>query len=1189
MAAEAWPAMSIPASGFIENAGQLADDSIRFYTAGPVPAAFTDALVIFQVRGPECAAFYTMRFAEARNVRPAGTGARQCNSNFFLGDDPSRWRTGVATYEGLLYAGVYPGVDLRFLARDGGLKYEFVVAPGADPAAIALKFEGASPSVEGDCLLLDTPAGVVRDAGFAVYQQAGSGRAAVSARMVAEGGRLFYDIGAYDRSRPLVIDPLIGTTVLGGSGDDYAIATAVDRLDNGYIAGETLSADFPTTASAYSTRQSGANSTFDMFVVKLAPDGKRALFSTYIGSSGNDFVHDLRVDVAGFVYLTGYTYGFDLPTTNGSFDRTYNGYGDAFALKLSPAGTKLQFSTFLGGDDVDFGYALALGEDGSVYVAGGTVSIDLPTTAGALQTSIKAGTSLQDGFVLRLSPDGSALRYCTYLGGGGMDYVLAVQADGEGCAFMTGATASPDFPTTAGAFSGHNRDQDAFVAKLDPSGSSLRYSTFVGGAGTDVGNALALDATGGCFIAGDTSSYDLPATPRPATGQYRGYWDCFAARLDEEGARLTFCGYIGGFGDDSAAALFLDAGGNLTIAGTTDSADLATTPAAVHGTPQGGQDLFIARLDAGARHLIYQSYLGGKGDDTCAGAALDPAGNVCLAGTTSSADIFGPTGAAACGTEVFLARLAPVCVPGPPGLTLATGDHTVALEWTEPEWGAGDLTGYMVYRGLSKSELNVSWRLPAEVRDLKDEGLDNGVNYIYSVIAVNASGEGARSTLRTAMPGLRPSPPRNLTASGRPSKVVLSWQAPELTYEMPVLKYRVHRWISGNPTRSLRDVVNATTCEDSSVYNDFTYFYEVTAVNIIGESDPSGIASGLASERPSPPQNLTAYLDGRAVTLSWDPPENQGIGSIGDYFVYYQLDDGRRKLVGRTPVMLYVDRELLAGTYHYRVLANSTVGEGYLTDEAVVNITNLPPVASFAVNSLEGTSTAPFNFSSTSYDRDTFIVNYTWDFGDKTRAYKQDPAHFYPRRGVYNVTLRVRDVDGAEAQSSGMVSVLNTPPSMGALSPGASIIAYKGRSREFSITPLDPDRDTLETTWLLNGSVAGTGHKIKITFNLTGSYLLTATLSDGEASARAFWNVTVMPEPPPEPTHVPWYWILGAALASAAALTGILLLRRRAAGPRTPPERASPAPRKRAPGPARRKARPVKRASQKPIIRKRYS
>jgi len=1183
------PAVAVPASGFIENAGQLADGSIRFYTAGPVSAAFTDTGVLFRAQGPERVADYAMRFARARAVRPTGLGALPGTSNFILGNDPSGWRTGVATYEALVYADLYAGIDLRFLVRDGNLKYEFVVRPGGDPAGIRLEFSGARPSICGDSLFLDTPAGRISDSGFTVYQGEGAGRIAVDARMVAAGSGVGYEIGSFDRSSALVIDPVISSTVIGGGGDDYAIAMTVDRFNNAYLAGETLSIDFPATPNAWSNRSRAGNSTFDLIVVKLAPDGTRALFSTYIGSSGNDFAHDLRVDESGFVYVTGYTYGFDFPVTNGSFDPTYNGYGDVFVLKLSPTGTTLVLSTFIGGDDVDFGYAMALGPDTSMYVAGGTLSIDFPTTAGAFQPSIRTGSSTEDGFVLRLAANGSALEYCTYLGGEGLDHVLGIQADGEGHAFVTGTTSSPDFPTTEGAFSRVLQDQDAFVARLDPSGSSLEYSTFLGGSGTDIGNALAIDGSGGCYVTGDTNSYNFPVVFEAATGYYHGKWDCFAARLDETGARLAFSGYLGGSGDDNSAAILVDDGGNVTVAGTTSSADIATTPAAEQRALPGRRSLLVARLDPSAQRILYASYLGGHGDDACAGAALDAAGHVCLAGTTASADFPGAPAGTPNGTNVFLVRLAPVCVPGPPAMRLSTGSHAVFLNWTEPEMGAGSILGYVLYRGLQKSALNITWRIPAEVSDFSDERLDNGIYYYYALSAVNASGEGERSTARTVMPGIRPSAPRNLTAAGRPSRVILSWQAPELTYDLPVLKYRLFSWNPGTASQLLAEVVNVTMYVDLRVYNDFAYFYQVSAVNIIGESDPSEEAFARPSERPSPPQNLTAYLNGRAVTLSWDTPDNPGIGLIEDYFVYYQFEDGRRKLVGRTPVRLYVDRELLAGTYRYRVAANSTVGEGYLSEELSVNITNLPPVAGYTVNALEGTTGQPFAFSSTSYDRDTYIVNYTWQFGDGNRSNKQDPTHYFPRRGLYNITLRVRDVDGAEANTTGMISVLNTPPSIGAYTPGAYTLVYRGRSREFSITPLDPDADQLETAWSLNGSASGKGHKVRITFNLTGSYVLTATLSDGEATSRTSWNVTVVPAPPPPPARSSWSGLLGAALAAAVVVSGLAAFWRRAArhpaAPRVPQRNV----RKRVKRPAAPRPRPGKKASQKPIIRKRYS
>ncbi|MBM4249374.1 MAG: PKD domain-containing protein [Euryarchaeota archaeon] len=1180
---------ALPPQGFIENAGQLSDGSIRFHTTGPIPAAFTDTGVTFLVRGPAGPAACAMRFAGARPVRPAGLDLLPAPCNFMFGNDHARWRTGVPAFGGLLYEGLYTGIDLRFLAREGGLKYEFSVAPGADPAAIALEYEGAVPSPEGRAVRLDTPAGPLRDGEPVAYQPSEGGPTAVEVLPVVSGSRVSFWLGGYDRSRPLVIDPLLCCTVVGGSADDYAMAMAVDRFDNAYITGETLSADFPVTPNNWSGRPLGDPSSFDLLVVKLAPDGRRVLFSTYIGSGANDFAHDIRVDGSGFVYVTGYTYGFDFPVTNGSFDRSYNGYGDVFVLKLSPAGTTLLFSTYVGGDDVDFGYALAVAGDLSVIVAGGTRSMDLPVTPGAFQTSIRTGPSDEDAFVLRLSSDGSTLQYCTYLGGGGRDYVLAVEADAAGRATVAGTTTSPDLPVTAGALSSSLGDTDAFVARLGDRGDDLEFCTYLGGSGVDTAASLVLEDSGGCLVAGETTSSDFPGAFSGAGGPLKGRRDCYVARVAGDGTRVDGSTFFGGSGDESAAGLVRDSGGNITLAGSTSSGNLPVTAAASGNGSGGLTDLFIARFDSSFRDLLYASYLGGAGNDTCAGVAFGASGELVLAGTTDSPDLPGTTNGTDGSRDVFLARLAPVCVPGEPTLTVKAGDHAVLLRWTPSRVGSGGLTGYAVYRGKAPGALALSCGLQAGQLEYLDSGLENGVMYHYALSARNASGESALSAVRAAMPGLPPSAPRNLTAAAAPSLVSLSWEQPEALHDLPVLKYRLSRWRSGTASALHAEVVNATSFEDRSASNDILYCYVVTAVNIIGEGDHSNEVQAMPSGRPSAPENLSVRADGRSATLIWDRPSNLGAGEVTGYTVFLQLDDGRRRMLGTTRVCLFVDRNLSVGNHSYRVRADSVLGEGYLSDTVTVEILNLPPVAGFTVDRLEGTTATPFAFSSApSYDRDLEIVNYTWRFGDGTTAYEQDPIHYYPRRGLYNITLRVRDRDGGEATAEGMVLVLNTPPSVVSALPGPSLVVRRGGFREFALTVVDPDLDVVVTTWYLDGALRGTGNATRLTFDRTGEHSVVAEVSDGESTTRVGWNVTVEPEPPAG-GRLPESWVAGAVAAAAAAVAGAAVFRLRAArrsgGPGGPAGRKGTG---RA-GPGRSRRRPVRRAPQKHIIRKRYS
>jgi hypothetical protein len=507
-------------------------------------------------------------------------------------------------------------------------------------------------------------------------------------------------------------------------------------------------------------------------------------------------------------------------------------------------------------------------------------------------------------------------------------------------------------------------------------------------------------------------------------------------------------------------------------------------------------------------------------------------------------------------SDVFITKLETVAVPTAPSLSIQTGHHTATVTWERPELGDA-VQGYILYRGTDPGSLNVSWRLGQDDLRFQNGGLENGVDYYYAVLAFNASGDGERSAAVRAMPGLRPSPPRDLRGWPGPGWVRLDWTAPAETYDLPVLRYTIFRWGSGVPSTALA-VTNATSYEDRAVDNDFSYSYMVCADNIIGESDQSEQVTLMPSAVPSMPANLTAYLNGRTVTLSWDTPVNPGIYPITDYRVLRSLGDERSRVIGSTEVRIYHDEQLAAGNYSYRVVANTTAGEGYNTDDAAVTIINLPPVARFRVEPLEGNSTDPFVFTSTSFDMDVGIVNYTWNFGDGTRAYKENPVHYYPRRGFYNITLNVRDSDGATAQSSGMVEVFNTPPSIKLPAPQSDIVVSRGSSRMFSIVPSDPDEDLLVATWYLNGTEVGTGNQTRLRFPELGVYVVRAAVSDGEASCGNSWNVTVVPPPPPPPMQLPWRWVLGALLAVAFIGGVYISVRGRAAARKVPAAETAP-------------------------------
>jgi hypothetical protein len=522
-------------------------------------------------------------------------------ANYFIGNDPAQWRTAVPTYAKVYYRNVYPGIDLLYYGNQRQLEYDFVVAPGADPEKIVLGFQGADRleiDAQGD-LVLHIAERAIRQHKPVIYQEVNGFQRQIDGGYVLKGAeQVGFRVAAYDRSRPLIIDPLVlsYSTYLGGNSTDIGVRIAVDSEGNAYIAGETGSSNFPTTAGAFQITYGGTGgpfSTGDAFVTKLNPTGSALVYSTYLGGGLRDNASAIAVDVDGNAYVTGSTESPDFSTTAGAFQTTFHyGTTEAFVTKLDPTGSALVYSTFLGGNNIDQGSAIAVDASGNAYVTGNTDSTDFPTTAGAFQTTNAGAASTGDAFVTKLNPSGSALVYSTYLGSSGDDdWGHGIAVDAAGNAYVTGTAAAADFPTTPGAF--QTSGGGGFITKLDSAGSTLVYSTFLNGAG---GIGIALDADGNAYVTGTTNSVNFPTTAgafQPAPG---GSNDAFVLKLNPTGSDPVYSTYLGGSGGEVGSAIAVDADGNAYVTGSTNSVNFPTTAGTSQGTIAGDFDGFIAKI-----------------------------------------------------------------------------------------------------------------------------------------------------------------------------------------------------------------------------------------------------------------------------------------------------------------------------------------------------------------------------------------------------------------------------------------------------------------------------------------------------------------------------------------------------------------------------------------------------------------
>jgi uncharacterized protein (TIGR03437 family) len=699
---------------FERNTGQ-ADAKVLFVTrSGTGMAALMADGVAFRlsdVSGDRTVKM-TLKGRPNLDMRPEGEGQFQSKVNYLISSDPASWHTDVPTYSQVRYRNVYSGIDLVFYGNRKRLEYDFVLAAGADPAAIRLDFEGV-PEVGIDRagnLIGRTPEGSFQLQKPTVYQEASGVRRAIEGSFTVTHGHIIgFRLGAYDSKLPLVIDPvLVFSTFLGGSSADAANAIATDSAGNVYVAGSAQSADFPVTSEAFQGTQRVTGHT-TAFISKMNPSGTALIYSTYLGGSTLETAYGLSVDSSGNTYVVGQTASKDFPTTAGSLQTSLPAsIRTSFVSKLNAAGNGLVYSTYLGGTAqvsylcCDLAAAVAIDATGNAYVAGTTVSSGFPVTTGAAQTKFAAILS-STAYVAKLNPAGAGLVYATFLGGSGQgqfnigpavfqgDQATAITVDGAGNAYVTGLAHSPDFPTTAGAFQTRNKaattsgtvssipGYNAFVTKINPGGTAFVFSTYLGGSGVtipngsfgseaifgDNANAIAVDGTGNVYVAGSAYSSDFPVTKGayqsklsaaqalsiPFNFSKLGY-NAFVTKLNPDGTSLVYSTFIGGSGSDTANGIAIDPSGSAYIAGTTTSRDFPVSSAAFQSTNKAAiansaGSAFISQLNRGGTALVYSTFLGGSGLVTSTGQALgdaayaltvNSAGNVYVAGAARSPD-----------------------------------------------------------------------------------------------------------------------------------------------------------------------------------------------------------------------------------------------------------------------------------------------------------------------------------------------------------------------------------------------------------------------------------------------------------------------------------------------------------------------------------------------------------------------
>jgi Beta-propeller repeat len=684
---------------FIENRGQ-ADPRVKFYQRGAGETIFfTREGVGFSLRRGEAKAGIagsparpgSEQFLAKKRQAPAAhqpapalvqltpvgmqpqveiapAAPQAARFNYFIGNDPKKWRTDVPSYGAVVYREAYPGIDLKFYGAARQLEYDIIVKPGADPDLVKFHYAGIKSlavTPAGDLALKLPGGGELLQKKPVVYQE-------IAGRRVAREGKFRvgpdtachvygFEVASYDKTAPLIIDPvLVYSTYLGGGGDDEGYAIAVDGQGCAYVTGLVWSPNLGT-AGAYQPSLSSSSS--DAFVAKFNAAGSALVFFTYLGGSNGDSGQGIAVGGDGSIYVTGLAASSDFPLynalpANGTQNQKLGPY-TAFVTQLTASGDGLVYSTFLGGSDKDFGEAIAVDSAGNAYITGATYSSDFPLSSNPYH-AILGGP--QDAFVTKLSPNKihvisldpliiafhPDILISTYFGGDGYDFARAIALDNNGNIYIAGSANSTNFPTQL-AYSAHKNMNDPFVACFDATGA-LFFSTCLGGAGSDMASGLALDRQGNIYVTGDTSSSDFPVQ-NPFQGSLNGLMNAFVTKLYPPvyvpphpplpgfwlPVSLAYSTYLGGDGYSNGYGIVVDPQGCAYVVGATTSTEFPTRRP-YQAQNNGDWDVFVAKLAADGQSLVYSTLLGGAGTDSGYGIALGADGNAYVAG--SCGDVF---------------------------------------------------------------------------------------------------------------------------------------------------------------------------------------------------------------------------------------------------------------------------------------------------------------------------------------------------------------------------------------------------------------------------------------------------------------------------------------------------------------------------------------------------------------------
>ena len=941
-------------SGFVENMGQF-PDAIRYVasTSYGYTALGEDRVYHYMINEDRMQVVrIDMEGGNALSITPSERTSTVYN--YIRGGDPEKWATGLRSYGRIRMEDVWDGIDIVYKVKERSIKYDIEIEPGSDMEDLIFTVSGHSEISGGaEGLQIEIGPAILRDSELVSIEEDGS-LTPSSVRIIDDNSYTFV-LPEWDGRSKVTIDPLLYATYLGGIGWEDSKELEMSPDGDILITGTTNSPDLPTPPGVYIENPSNSS---DVFLCKIDPEGGAPDFLTYVGGNKYETGRSVKLDDSGNIYICGETESTDFPITDGALNPDYlGGESDAFVLKLSPNGSALKMSTYLGGDDYDMAFSLAITSDGDLVVVGDTRSSDIDCTYGAFETIHKGGF---DMFVIRMND--TDRKFTTYIGDKGHDCARRVVLDEEDNPVICGFSTSGKFPTTYGAYQKSNKGKhDAVILKLNSSFKTLIYSTMVGGSNADYAYDLDLDSDGLPYVTGYTHSSSFPVMAPAHDILYNATAEGFVFKLGNDAKNLKYSTFVGN-GSYTSTRRIQVLERSLYVYGYSTSRNLPGDGRGYDTVYDKGRDAILIEMSKDLKTVDYATYYGSEGEEGIGDFHVHNETHITVTGSTSSVPIhltedayqksFGGY------RDLFIANIDVRTVPSEPVLVSAeVGESWINLDWTHPmDDGGYEVDYYEIYKSTAPGEEDLYVTI-YNGTSFNDTRVEMGISYFYFVRGVNRLGRGLISTeVNGSLEGTA-YPPRDLRSQWYDSGIHIEWKPSSWTAGIDFLGYKVY-WKEYNGSFELLQTLppNRTSLEVNYLVNGYQYSFYVTGWTDEGETDSTNIVTSVPKTHPTPPRNLTVSTVDHEAVLSWRPPVSDGGSPVEAYHIFRNRNRGENRCIMAVggDILNFTDEDIVFGIeYSYSVRAVNIVGVSNLSGNSSVKFVGPPGKPTIPTVSLE--------------------------------------------------------------------------------------------------------------------------------------------------------------------------------------------------------------------------------------------